>query len=166
MGALGAGVWNAEVHRALRDGTIAISPLELLGSAIALHIAEKAEKLPAGTRRIVLRNDNDSACTVINSRRATSAPMLEALRIFTKVRERLGLVVRMHHIPGKDNGTADDLSRGRRDEAVRDAAQRWQVSWISAPKEVEGWMKRIVRAGERAAALGGMKEEQLFKLLK
>ncbi len=84
MGYIAYGAWSQRVRDALSRGIVSISPLELLSCAVILHTAYVAGELPEG-RRIVLRNDNVSAVQVINSGKAYSEPMLQALRVLRDV---------------------------------------------------------------------------------
>ncbi len=80
-----------------------------------IHTANVAGELPEG-RRIVLRNDSVSAVQVINSGKAYSEPMLQALRVLRDVQAKLGVNVVAQHISGDKNTILDPLSRGRGDQ--------------------------------------------------
>lgn len=80
MGYIASGGWNLRVRKALGDGVISLSPLELLTIAFALYVGVESGTI--GTNeQIVIRNDNESACNAVNTQRAFSLPMLEALRV-------------------------------------------------------------------------------------
>lgn len=153
MGNMTGGAWDAQVRAALAKGLISISPLELLGSAIALEFAHQHKWLPNGTVTdgVILRNDNNSACIVINTWRANSIPMLAALRIMRRVVQRCQVRVRIQHIAGERNHIADDIRRGRRELAMARALQLWgQAEWREPPTSVSRWVQEIVRTASNS----------------
>ena len=69
---------------------------------------------------MIMRCDNEAACRVVNDHAADSVAMAEALVWFESVQLHVGVEVLLHHIAGKDNTVADDLSRDEVERAVRD----------------------------------------------
>ncbi len=90
MGCLSVGSLNAATRAALAEMLISISVIELLSCCAILHVGHLTEVLPAN-RRVVLRNDNESAGQAINSGKAYSAPMLKPFRVLEMVGSRLGI---------------------------------------------------------------------------
>lgn len=151
QGSRAQGVCPAEVRGPIAAGYVFISALELLTVSICLHIGEVQGAIPQN-RRIVLRNDNESACMVGNTGRAFYAPMLAALRVLQKVQERVGVEVWLHHIEGERNEIADNLSGGREAKGILGLEYLWPVpATVPHPKELEGWHREIVRSGKHDA---------------
>lgn len=147
QGYFAQGTWSEQLREVIKKGEVSISPLDLLTVALCLHVGNMGAAIPE-SRLIVLRNDNESACMAINTERAFSGPMLEALRVFTKVQNQLLVDVRMEHIPGECNEIADDLSRGRTARANNRLSEVWkQVVKVVPPEEIEGWVSRIIEEG-------------------
>jgi hypothetical protein len=106
------GAWTDEEVRFLD-----ISTLELIAAGFLLLVAH----LSGVTRtRMIMRCDNEAACRVVNDHAADSVAMAEALVWFESVQLHVGVDVLLHHIAGKDNTVADDLSRDEVERAVRD----------------------------------------------
>ncbi len=82
------GEWAPVIREAIAQHAVSISPLELLSCALILHVGHEAGFLPE-ERRVVIRNDNLNATQVINTGKAYSGQMLQALHIFRKVQTRL-----------------------------------------------------------------------------
>lgn len=131
----------------MRKGEISIFPLKLFTVAICLHLRERGLGIPGG-RRIIVRNDNESACLAINTGLAYSLAMLEALRIFKKVEGLLRLRVMAENIPGEGKEIADDLSRGRLQRARMRIANIWPKALeVTPPRELKAWVQRLIEAG-------------------
>ena len=106
------GAWTDEEVRLLD-----ISTLELIAAGFLLLIAHRSG---VTHKRMIMRCDNEAACRVVNDHAADSIAMAEALVWFESVQLHVGVEVLLHHIAGKDNTVADDLSRDEVERAIRD----------------------------------------------
>lgn len=148
MGRLARARWPRSVQEAIRQGSVSISPLELLAAAIAVRIASEVGAVPT-CGRMALRCDNESACAAANSWTAASAPMLAALRVLHRQITLAGCEVHFVHIPTKANRIADGLSR------MADVSGAAKEVWAQPhawppPTEWESWADEICSAGWRA----------------
>ena len=149
-GILSHGKWPSGIKQALTENTISISPLELLTVAIALSIAGRYPQIISSCRQVILRSDSESACTVVNSMRADSVIMLEALRIFKEVKDSTGLNARLQHRPSSENTISDNLSRGAISTAVHEADELYGATVVPPPEQVQTWCNRLLRAALQA----------------
>ena len=150
FGRLCAGRWSRETRDALEKGLLSINPLELLGSVFLLDFLGRSGLLPREEGRVILRNDNLSACDTVNRGGAYTAPMRAALRRMREVCTRYGCDVWLIHVDGERNGIADRLSRGDPDTAVRMAREAGygKVVRVEAPPEAKTWELSLVQAAK------------------
>ena len=138
------GAWTDDEVRYLD-----ISTLELIAAGFLLLIAH----LAGMTRtRMIMRCDNEAACRVVNDHAADSVAMAEALVWFEAVQQFVGVEVLLHHIAGKDNTVADDLSRDEVERAIRDLRRMSgtePVHWEVPPEWRD--ISVVVKAARRAA---------------
>ena len=145
------GKWSEETRRATAARIISIGLLELLGSAALIHLLARNPHLCPPLGRLVLRNDNSSACDTANRSGVYSAIMRCALRILREKAEELGREVWLQHVASKDNVIADDLSRGRVSGAMQ-AARRdgfESIRMVNLDSLMRSWEERLLRITRR-----------------
>ena len=129
------------------EGSVSISPAELMGAAFMLE-AVGILRLDMPLRRFVEGCDNSSACFAVNRRRVKSYPMHAALRCVLDRERAWGLRMRLDHYPTKENKVADFLSRGRIKEAMD--IVRGEVGWCEVRTLDAAWVARIEKAVREA----------------
>ena len=148
FGRLCAGHWSQETRAALEAGQLSINPLELLGSVFLFDFLGRSGLLPRRPGRVILRNDNISACDTVNRGGSYSAPMRVALRKMREVCTRWGHDVWLVHVEGEKNQIADRLSRGDYESASRFAQKAGYTSFsrVPVPPEAREWELQLVAA--------------------
>lgn len=144
LGYLGSGLWPESTRRALADGALSISVLELLCCGILLQQAHAAGLLE-GRRHIAIENDNASAVAAINSARARSRPMRRALTIVHDLQAAIGIHVTALHLRSEENSIADSLSRGLASNARRESKARFgHADRLAVPPQLATWLSAIL----------------------
>ena len=150
-GIVAHGKLSPEIKTALAKNKLSISPLELLAAAIALDTAGRHPDRHPTLKRMILRSDILGSCVVVNSMRADSAPMLEALRIYKEVQDRWGFDTMLQHVASSSNTITENLSRGSIRQALHEASSGSRVQVVPPPEQVKNWYRRVLRAALQAA---------------
>ena len=86
---------------------------------------------------MILRSDSLSSSVVVNSMRADSAPMLEALIIYKEVQDRWGFDTLWQHAASSSITTTDNLSRGAIQQALHEGSSGSRVQVVPPPEQVK-----------------------------
>jgi hypothetical protein len=118
----GLGFWFAQSDEGFQYATSPSDPreiffLEALAVLSALHWFLHTDKPHCGSRRIVIFTDNENTVNIFNSLHAS--PALNPILITAvDLLLRFNVELRVLHVAGTDNGTADALSRFENERAL------------------------------------------------